>query len=68
MQLTMDEWNLLVDKKEIEDISSELPNSFLMIYQVMRAKIIWQGKKWYASAWKPPEAKEPFVQLIEVDK
>jgi hypothetical protein len=64
VHLTMEQWNKMLDNKEIEDISNELSDSFLVIYQVMRAKIIWQGKKWLAKAWAPP-SEEPFVELEE---
>jgi hypothetical protein len=65
VKLTVEQWNKLLDNKEVKDISDELPNSFLVVYQVMRAKILWQGKKYLANAWAPPGGKT-FVDLREV--
>lgn len=68
MRLTIEEWNKLLDNKEIKDISSELLDSFLMIYQTMRAKIIWKDKKYLASAWAPPGNNKAYVELKEVSE
>lgn len=60
--LSLDDWNDIAET--VEDISNELPDGFLMIYQWMRAKIRWNGKVYYASGWHPPDSK-PYVELTE---
>ena len=65
MRLTLTEWNKLMDDKQIQDISNELPDGFTVIHQIMRAKVIYQGKKWLANGWNPPGS-DAYVELKEV--
>ena len=66
--LTQEEWTALVESKQVEDISDQLPDSFLMVYQWMRAKIKYDGKTWLASGWNPPSSDKPYVNLQEVSE
>jgi|SRR5580692_2807231 hypothetical protein len=50
-KLYFDVWNVAIEKKQIVDISNELPDSFLMFGQKMRALVLYEGKKYYATAW-----------------
>ena len=63
--MTYDQWNKLLAEKKIEDISHELPDGFLMCYQTMRAKVVYNGKRYFANAWHAPQS-APFVELREV--
>ena len=47
--LTFKQWNKMLPT--VKDISYELPDEFLLYGQIMRAKILWKNKKWYADAW-----------------
>lgn len=54
--MTFDEWNKTVvpavKSGQIKDISDELPDSFLMFGQTLRAKIEdGEGNKFYVSGW-----------------
>lgn len=60
--LSLDEWNEIAET--VEDISNELSDGFLMVWQWMRAKIRWNGKVYYVSGWQPPGDK-PYVELTE---
>jgi hypothetical protein len=64
MVIDKETWNKMLWDKEVKDISQELPDSFLVIYQVMRAKIEWKGKKYFATGWAPPES-DPYIELRE---
>ena len=48
--LTFEEWNAIMP--EVQDISHELPDSFLVVGQKMRARIIWKGTRYDVSAWQ----------------
>ena len=61
MRLSLKQWEKITPK--VKDISSELPDEFLMIGQWMRAKIIWRKKKYYATGWS---IGRPYVDLTEV--
>jgi hypothetical protein len=64
MRMTLKEWNDLVLKGELEDISDRLPNSFWLIYQILRALVKWKGKVWYVAGWHPP-GEQAYVVLKE---
>ena len=63
-RLSFEEWNELLETGLVDDISDELPDSFLMVYQRMRAKILYKGQKFYVSGWQLPEDKEGYVSII----
>jgi hypothetical protein len=65
MRLTQKQWEQINLNGEVEDLSNELPDGFLMIYQWMRAKIRWKGKIYYASGWSPPDS-QVCVDLTEI--
>ena len=48
-KLTWNQWLDIVH--EIKDLSHELPDTFLVYGQFMRAKIEWKGKIWLAKGW-----------------
>lgn len=48
--MTFDEWNKHLP--EMQDLSHQLPDSFLMFGQVMRGKIRWNKKTYLVSAWR----------------
>lgn len=58
------EWQKLLKAKKIEDISDKLEDSFLVVYQTMRALIRYEGKVYFATGWGPPSG-DPYVELIE---
>lgn len=64
-RLSVKEWEEINLNGEVEDLSRELEDGFLMIYQWMRAKIKWKGKIYYASGWAPPGEKL-YVDLTEI--
>lgn len=53
--MTFPEWNRLMTTEKVEDLSHELPNSFLLFGQVMRAKIRLDGVVYKVSAWSTGE-------------
>lgn len=53
-QMPWTRWIEKVDAGEVTDISHELPGGFLVYGQVMRAKVIIDGKTYYATGWQPP--------------
>jgi len=59
--MTPKEWKAEVGS--MEDISDELPDSFLMFGQIMRAKVRYKGKVYYASAWS--NGKDAWVDMVE---
>jgi hypothetical protein len=61
-KLTWPQWQALISTGEVEDMSSELADGFLVVGQVMRALILWRGNRYYVTGWKHND-EEPFVQL-----
>lgn len=62
MRLSYDEFLGLYHRGGIKDISSELPDAFLVVGQFMRAKVLYQDKKWFAAGWT---GAAPYVSLQE---
>lgn len=54
-KMTMEKWNSVVlpavKSGDLKDVSSELPTSFLVVGQTMRALVQEGNKKFYCSAW-----------------
>lgn len=51
ISMTFAQWNSANDEGEIEDLSAELPDAFLMVGQRMRAKIRYKNTVYIATAW-----------------
>jgi hypothetical protein len=63
-RMTKEEWCRLVEVGAFQDLSAELPDSFLLYGQWMRAKIGFKGKVYMASGWN--FGGKPVVELVEV--
>jgi hypothetical protein len=61
------QWCDIVASGLVVDISHELPDGFLVIYQWMRAKVLLEGKKYFVDGWCPPGG-EAYVELILAKK